>query len=337
MQTDTTNRKRLGILTALHHTAIPLSSPILSARLDTEGLDVSERSVRLYLRELQEEGLVESHGKRGCVITPEGTAELHRSMTLQRIGFLSAKIDKMTYCMGFDLHTRSGDVVVNTSIVKPQELNAHVDQIGRVFERGYAMGRLLALLAPGERVGDTTVPPGRVGFCTVCSVTVNGVLLKHGIPMHNRFGGLLSLRHGDPVGFIEIINYDGTSIDPLEVFIRSGMTDYLGAISTGDGRIGASFREIPEDSCGLVRDLAGSLDAIGLGAVMEVGQGGRPLLDIPVSEGRAGAIVCGGLNPIAILEEQGHRVDSWALAGLMEYNRLFRYEELPDRLKTMLA
>jgi len=45
-----------------------------------------------------------------------------------------------------------------------------------------------------------------------------------------------------------MIHYDGTSIDPLEVFIRSGMTGYLGAVREGNGLIGASYREIPEDS-----------------------------------------------------------------------------------------
>jgi hypothetical protein len=43
--------------------------------------------------------------------------------------------------------------------------------------------------------------------------------------------------------FVEIIRYDGTSLDALEIFIRSGMTDYTGATETGTGKIGASFRE----------------------------------------------------------------------------------------------
>lgn len=336
MTREKAKRKRLAILKALHRSADLLSSPGLAKHMQADGLDASERTVRLYITKLQAEGLVESHGKRGCRITENGIAELRRCMSLERVGFLSAKIDRMTYRMSFDLHTRAGNVVVNTSVVRPHELHEHVDKIMRVFERGYAMGHLLNLLGPGERVGDTLIPPDRVGFCTVCSVTVNGVLLKHGVPMHSRFGGLLSLSDGSPAGFVEIINYDGTSIDPLEAFIRSGMTDYLGAIAHGNGRIGASFREIPDASRDLVQDLAGSLQSIGLGAVMQVGYGGRPLLDIPVSEGRAGVIVCGGLNPIAILEESGQRVESFALSGLMEYNRLFQFEELPQRLQALL-
>ncbi len=336
MSPDKTSRKRLAILKALHRSDRPLTSSALAAWLDADGLEASERTVRLYLNELTGEGLIDTVGRQGRVITDAGVAELRQSMTLQRIGLLSAKIDKMTYCMDFDLYTRAGHVVVNTSVAAPSSMAEHIDQICKVFADGFAMGHLVSLVGPGQRVGNTVIPPERVGFCTVCSVTLNGVLLKHGVPMRNRFGGLLGIHRGKPSGFIEIINYDGTSIDPLEVFIRSGMTDYLGAIATGTGRIGASFREVPEDSRDLVLSLGEKLTRVGLGALMQVGYGGRPLLDIPVNEGLAGAIVCGGLNPIAILEESGHRVDSWALSGLMEFNRLFSYEELPERIKAFI-
>ena len=48
-----------------------------------------------------------------------------------------------------------------------------------------------------------------------------------------------------------------------------------------------------------------------------------------MSEGRLGIVVVGGLNPVAILEEKGIPVfRTGALAGLMDYGRLFRYEEL---------
>jgi repressor of nif and glnA expression len=139
-----------------------------------------------------------------------------------------------------------------------------------------------------------------------------------------------------PVRFVEMINYDGTTIDPLEVFIRSGMTDYIGAITNGNGRIGASFREFPSDSRSLVMELAEKLDQAGLGAFMRIGHAGQALLEIPVSEGRAGAIVIGGLNPVAIFEETGIRVYSRAMSGLMDYSRLFRYEALKERVTAYL-
>ncbi len=310
----------------------PVSSVRLSEELSGRGFDVSERTVRVYLAEMRDDGLTEQVGRRGHRLTEAGLAELKAATVFDRVGLLSARIDEMTYRMNFDLATRRGTVVVNTSVASPEALAAGAEQIGEVFARGYAMGQLVALLSPGERLGELVVPEGRVGFCTVCSITINGVLLKSGIPTRSRFGGLLELVGGRATRFVELITYDGTTIDPLEVFIRSGMTDYLGAISTGNGRIGAGFREIPAESNETVGLLAEKLDRVGLGAVLEIGSSGQPLFGIPVGAGHAGLVVIGGLNPISILEEMGHRVESRALSGLLDFNRLFHYSELLDRL-----
>ena len=112
------------------------------------------------------------------------------------------------------------------------------------------------------------------------------------------------------------------------------MTDYVGATSSGNGLIGASFREVPADSRDRVLALGHRMDEVGLGGLFLVGWPGRPLLDVPVSEGRLGIVVVGGLNPIAILEERGIRVHrTGALAGLIDYERLFSYKELDGRAR----
>lgn len=329
------DRKRSIILEFLRGAHGPVSTTEVSAQLTARGLDVRERTVRLYLAQMRAEGLTEPVGRQGHRLTEAGLAELKAVTVLDRLGLLSAKIDEMTYRMSFDLGSRRGTVVVNTSIAPIEALSAGAERICLVFEKGYAMGRWMALLPPGERVGDIVVPEGRVGFCTVCSITINGVLLKNGIPMRSRFGGLLELMSGRATRFVELIAYDATTIDPLEVFIRSGMTDYIGAISTGNGRIGAGFREIPADSRETTLLLAEKLERAGLGAVLEVGWSGQHLFGIPVGNGHAGMVVVGGLNPISIVEEMGYRVESRALAGLMEFNRLFDYTELPERLEDL--
>jgi hypothetical protein len=309
-----------------------MSCAAISKELMARGLEASERTVRGYLSELRERGQTESLGRRGHRLTEAGLEELQAATALERVGILSAKIDEMTYRMSFDLASRCGTVVINTSIVKVADLLRCADDICQVFEKGYAMGHLMALVEEGSAVGQMTIPLGYVGFCTVCSITVNGVLLKNQIPTRSKFGGVLDVVNGKATRFVELIAYDGTSIDPLEVFIRSGMTNYLGAIREGVGRIGASFREIPAESRQRVLALADKLEQIGLGAFMEVGHSGMPLYGIPVGNGHAGAVVVGGLNPISILEEQGIRVDSRALSGLMEYSELFHYTEMKERL-----
>ncbi|MFO8011508.1 MAG: NrpR regulatory domain-containing protein [Dehalococcoidia bacterium] len=333
---DKVERKQLAILELLKSSGKPLSSSQIAEELVAQGYEISGRTVRLYLQKMDSEGLTENVGKRRRVITDEGLSELEISRTVQRVGFLSSKIDRMSYIMSFDLTNRSGKVVVNLTIVEPGELAERVDLIGQVYEHGYAMGHLIALLEPGERIGHTVVPEGMVGIGTVCSITLNGVLLKYGIPTYSRFGGLLELYEKKPVRFAEIITYEGTSIDPLEVFIRSGMADYIGAIRRGRGRIGVSFREFPVEGRELVEDISRKLDNIGLGGFMTIGRSGQSLLGIPVSEGRVGAIVIGGLNPMSILEETGLRAYSRAMAGLLEFNKLFRYDELKSRVQAFL-
>ena len=114
------------------------------------------------------------------------------------------------------------------------------------------------------------------------------------------------------------------------------MTDYAGAIKDGNGRIGVGFREVPADSRESVIGLIEILKEAGLGGFLLVGWPGQPLLEIPVTEGRAGVVVIGGLNPVAILEETGIKIKSRALAGMVEYEKLFHYKEMGDRISTIL-
>lgn len=92
----------------------------------------------------------------------------------------------------------------------------------------------------------------------------------------------------------------------------------------------AGFREIPAHSRELVEHLAKKLDDIGLGAFLKVGMPNRDLFNVPVNNGCCGVVVIGGLNPVAIFEENGVSVQLHALSGLMEYNRLVHYSRLGE-------
>ena len=329
---EKTEKKQLAILRLLQKAEVPLPSSRLMENLKAMGHEVSERTVRYYFLDLDRKGLTKNLGKKGRVITQMGLNELASARVFHKVGFLTAKIDQLTYRMTFDLNRKTGKVIINVSLVDIEQLSKIAPMVCRVYEAGYAMGTMMALFRPGERVGGMIIPENMVGLGTVCSITLNGVLLAHSIPTHSIFGGLLELKDGKPTRFVEIIKYDGTSLDPLEIFIRSGMTDYVGAIETGNGRIGVGFREVPAASRNDVIDLMPKLEEAGLGGFLKIGWPGQPLLEIPVIEGRVGAIVIGGLNPAAIIEEKGIGVKSRALAGLVEYDKLFNYQEMLDRL-----
>jgi len=332
---DKIEKKRLAILRILKEANKPLPSRTITELLNSSGNDISDRTVRFHLLALDRDGLTRYIGRHGREITPKGAAELARARVYEKVGFLTAKIDQLTYQMKFDLDRREGSVVVNVSLLRRELMEEAIPLMTRVFAKGFAMGQLVTLFGPGEMIGDIAIPDGYIGVGTVCSITLNGVLLAHGIPTKSRFGGVLEVENNRPSRFVAIINYDGTSLDPLEIFIKSRMTDYIGATATGNGLIGASFREIPAVSRDSVLEIAKKLDRIGLGAIMDVGLPGQPLLEIPVNEGLIGVIVIGGLNPVAIVEESGHSVHSKALSGIVDFKRLFNFGELSARFAAL--
>jgi repressor of nif and glnA expression len=327
---DTTDGKRLAILRILREKNEALSSETITRLLLKRGFKLTERTVRFHLLKTDESGLTEIVYKKGRQITKKGITELSKTHVIEKVGFFTAKIDQMIYRMSFKLSRLKGTVVGNVSYIKRSDLKKAVPLMKGVFKSGYAMGCLLTLFKSVEQAGEVFIPEGHVGIGTVCSVTLNGVLLSHGIPVTSRFGGLLEIIDHVPERFVEIIMYDGTTVDPLEVFIKSCMTNYTGAINNGNGQIGAGFREIPMGTEKKVLPIIKRLEKAGLGGFLKIGWSGQSLLGIPINEGRVGMVLIGGLNPVAILEEHGIKVHSKALSCLIDYKRLFSYEKLEE-------
>ena len=321
-------RKIISILNVLHNAAKPLGGTRIAQRLQEFGFDLSQRMVRNYLQRMDKEGLTQNLGKRGRKITSKGEEELKSAFVIEKVGFVASKIDTLTYKMGFSLRKQKGKIILNVSTIDRQYLRKAIQQIQLVFRAGLGMGRFVVLGFPGSEVGRGTIEGGKVAIGTVCSVTINGILLNEGIHTTSRFGGLLELVEGCPFRFTEIINYDGSSIDPLEIFIKGGMTRVRQAFLKGNGKIGASFREVPSIALPKVERIRRKLDKIGLGGILMIGKPGRPLLDIPVSEERVGMIVAGGLNPIAAVEESGIDTESIAMGSLFEFEQLTPFWEL---------
>lgn len=331
---------RMGILRCLRDADTAIGSAHLARDLEALGFDVSARTVRVYLTEMEHEGLVE-HARRGRnggrSITPRGITEIEDSMISERVGFIEARVDALSWEMDFDLRLRSGRVVLNNTILPAGMLRRALRELVPVLSAGLGMGHYATLFGAGERVGDTKVPPGNVAIGTVCSITVNGVLLGHRIPTVSRFGGVLELRNHQPERFTDVIYYSGTSLDPLEVFIKAGLTDVRGVLMRNQGRIGASFREIPTSALEEVVRVKDNLEADGLGGILTVGNPNQPLLGFPVGEGRTGLIVAGGLNPVAAIEEAGISTRSRAFSTLHDFADLTHYRDLEARAEKLLS
>jgi repressor of nif and glnA expression len=299
----------------------------ISRKLKIHGVDLKERTVRYHLKILDERGLTKVFGREGRIITDKGKEELTQALVSEKVGFIISKIETLSYLTNLDLITNNGNIILNISYFPEKKLKEALKIMSPIFSSQYVMSDRVVLKRSGELIGDFIVPGGQVGFGTVCSVTINGVLLKNGIPVTSKFGGILQINSA-PVRFTALIGYEGSSLDPLEIFIKSKMTDVNGAVKNHSGKILASFREIPVVSIEKALQLRETMREKGIGGILIIGNPNQPLLEMPVSVDKAGIIVVGGLNPIAALEEAGIQNTSKAMSTLYKFSELVRFKEL---------
>ena len=332
-----TRRRMTAILRALSDAAGPIGSDRLAETLRLSGLELSQRTIRNYLAQADAAGWTNNLGRRGREITDRGLREVEGALVIDKVGFVAARVDELAYQMSYDAASRGGKVILNITTLPLKDLRPAIAAMTKVYEADLGMGRLALLARGGDRIGDFRVPRRHVAIGTVCSVSINGIFLRASIATASRFGGLLELEGGVPRRFTQIINYDGSSLDPLEIFIRGHMTSVTQAARTGSGMLGASFREVPLVALPEVRRLAAVSRKAGLGGLLAIGSPNQPLLDIPVGQGRVGLVVCGGLNPVAAVVEAGIGVTSTAMSTLCDYEQLMDYTELSEAAALMRA
>lgn len=322
-------KTKLAILSALVGMEGPVGGSRLTESLSAMGVSLQSRTIRLYLQQMDAEGLTRFVSRRqGREITERGREELAHSNVVEKVGFIAAKVDTLVYKMTYSNRDGKGTIVTNVTLMDRRVLGLALREMAKVMAAGWGMGTRMVVMEGGQRLAGMLTPDGMVAIGTVCSVTVNGILLNAGIPVMSRFGGLVEVRDGVPIRFVELIDYRGTTLDPLEAFIRADMTRVRAGIERRSGIIGASFREVPSVAVKELVRLQKEMAARGLDGLLLVGKPNRPLLDIPVGEGRTGIVVMGGLNPVAAVHEAGVRLSMFSLAGLEEYSAFEDYQKV---------
>jgi repressor of nif and glnA expression len=323
-----TERKMLSILRVLSESSEPLGSVNIARELERHGIFLSERAVRYYLRIADERGYTQPLGRDGRMLTARGIEELKAALAPEQVGFILEKLELLAFNTTFDPQTRIGRIPVNTSLFAKEQFKKALSAMSEAFKAGICVSDLVAVAAEGESLGSVIIPQGRVGLATVCSAVVNGVLLKAGVPVDSRFGGVLQLRDASPKRFTAVINYSGTSLDPSEQYIRARMTSVGEAARTGNGKILANFREIPSPSRALVAKKAALLAEAGIKGILVLGNTSEPVCQIAVGLNRVGIVLMGGLNPVAAAFEAGIEVESYAESGLVDFPRLVSFWKL---------
>ena len=327
-ETQDVERKALSILKVLAGEEEPVGSIVIARKLKDLGIDLGERAVRYHLRMMDEQGLTRLAGRRdGRVITPQGQKELKQGMVRDKVGFALSRIELLAFRTTFDLEKRSGMVPVNITVFKRADFQKALQLMKPVISSRLTVSNLVVAERAGEKIGDFIVPSDSVGLATVCSIVVNGTLLKAGIPMDSKFGGLLQMQDHEPLRFVELIHYAGCSLDPSEIFIKAGMTSVSHTVKSGHGNILANFREIPAICRPIAHDVISSLARAGINGVLVFGSVSEPVCEVAVELNRVGIVLVGGLNPVAAVEEAGIEVESHAMSSVVEYKELVDFEE----------
>jgi len=320
--------KLIAILKVLSESSAPLGSITIARRLRQEGVFLSERGVRYHLKIADERGYTEPGGRDGRTLTTRGRQEVKEALASQQLGFVRDKLELLAYLTTFDPEKRTGQLAINTSIIDKGKFKKALAAMKGAFQAGLCVSELVATGEEGEKLGSVVVPEGKIGLATVCGATINGVLLKAGVPTEFKFGGVLEIRDRQPRRFVAITEYAGTSTDPSEQFIQAKMTGVNQAARTGSGKILGAFRTIPAPAREVVEDMKVKLESAGVSGIYALGDTSEPLCQIPVALNRVGIIQIGGLNPIAAAVESGIEIENIAESGMIDFEQLINYREL---------
>ena len=303
--------RMIEILRVLANRDQPTGSKVIADELKEKGFNLGERAVRYHMQILDEKGYTEKKGYSGRVITDLGREKLEKGLIYDQVDFIYSKFEEMIYLTDFTYMTRQGNVVVNTSTLYNEE---SIEIMKEIYKSGLSV-------SPYVNINEDKTT-GEIEVTTICGTTIDGVLLKEGIPTQPQYGGLLKIENNQPVKFTEIISYKKTSVTPLDAFANSSLTSVLDVITKGSGLIPANFRLIPGVARERTIEIVKELIQIGIGGVIGISKEGEDLLGLPVPDGMVGMAIIGGITPFCAVKEMGGDIDLKIAEKLQDFNSL---------------
>ena len=303
--------RMIEILRVLVNQDKPTGSKVIADELKEKGFNLGERAVRYHMQILDEKGYTEKKGYSGRVITDLGREKLEKGLIYDQVDFIYSKFEEMIYLTDFTYMTQEGNVVVNTSTIYNEE---SIEIMKEIYKSGLSV-------SPYVNINEDKTT-GEIEVTTICGTTIDGVLLKEGIPTQPQYGGLLKIENNQPVKFTEIISYKKTSVTPLDAFANSSLTSVLDVITKGSGLIPANFRLIPGVARERTIEIVKELIQIGIGGVIGISKEGEDLFGLPVPDGMVGMAIIGGITPFCAVKEMGGDIDLKIAEKLQDFNSL---------------
>ena len=317
-------RKQIEILRILSEHNEPIGSSVIRKELARRGFFLSERTIRYHLKILEERGLVEGHEKVGRTITKAGLEELNRAMAYQRIGSILTKYISLAYRTTYSPEKNDGEIVANVIMLNKDHEQKALELIRELYDGDLLPFPYYKLIDEEEEYRELSIPRGRIAILVACNLTIDGVLMHSGIPLFLRYGGLVQMLNHKPVRFVDLIDYEHTTLHPLEIFVYKRATSILHALETGSGMVPANMREIPAEAREKTIEVMRKLTERGWRGILKIGLPNETILGIPVSMDRFGVSMIGGVTPAAAMVETGIQVETFAPHCLVDLKDMRR-------------
>ena len=232
--------------------------------------------------------------------------------------FVDESIEDYAMQVTYDPAEGTGRVIYNISFIKNEDFEYAVSVLKDACRTGLSVSSMVKFCQSGEKIDSSVIPSGWTGICTICSITFDGLLIRRGVPMNPIGGGLVEIENRTPIRFTHMIQYEYTTVDPLQVLISQKLTSVNNVMRKGSGNILANIREFHMEAEPLIGMVIDELLGSKLTGILEVGMPNVPLLGVPVSPQYLAVAAVGGTNPMAAIRESGRRVRTQAMKGLMD-------------------
>ena len=230
-----------------------------------------------------------------------------------KISFVLSKSWNLIQQVNFDVEKRKGDIISNVSYIEKD----YLDNALTIMEDTYNSNP--KYINPYYKLIDHPNDDNKVGIATICSLSIDGLLINNGIMCNPIYSGLLELT--EPPLFIDLISYNGTTVDPHKIFISKNMT----SISTNFGtkKILASFKEIPYIARDYAVHLLDILKNTGF-SIYKIGKPREVTYNAKAENYNFGVVAGGGLNTIGAIKEKGVPIEVKAVEKLIPFEDMDR-------------
>ena len=225
--------------------------------------------------------------------------------------FILSKMWNLIQQVQFDMKTKKGDIISNISYIDKDD----IEKVITTMEDNY--NKTPEYINPYYTIVEHPTNDDKVGIGTICSLTIDGILIKNGIMCSSKYGGLLELSE-HPL-FIDLISYNGSSIDPHKVFIAKGMTSFNEPLE--HTKLLASIKEVPFIARNYAVEILNVLNALDF-SIYKIGKPRELIYNAKVDNYNLGIVIGSGLNQIAAIKEKNIPIDVKAMEMLIPFEKM---------------